>query len=163
MSRTILIAYAVLAALAYVTLASPAAALSCLRPTVPSSFALAQQSPLTYVMAVGRLTPVPGHAEPVRRDPPMAIEETVRAEFQGRLATLSGFDRPVTLPVSVELVCAGPWCASVPRDEVLLFLEKRGDAYTLLEGPCPRFALAASPEAEAAALSCLRGGRCADP
>ncbi|TFL18384.1 hypothetical protein [Jannaschia formosa] len=146
----------ILAALMAATLAQPAAALSCLQPSVASSFGHAQESPLTYVLATGRMTPLPGTARPVPRES-LQVSSVQRARLDGHLASLSGFDRPISVPVQVETYCAGPWCGGVPEGEVLLFLEKRGDTYVLLEGPCPQFALTATPEALDEALACLRG------
>ncbi|PWJ22190.1 hypothetical protein [Jannaschia seohaensis] len=138
-------------------LAQPATALTCAPPSVASSFAIAQDSPLTYVLAAGRLTPLGGTATPVPRDPPLRVHEVRLARLDGHLASRSGFDRPVSLEIAVELICAGPWCADLPEGELLLFLERHGDDYVLLEGPCPRFALTSTPETRAEALACLTG------
>jgi len=152
----------ILAAMIAISLAQPVAALSCLRPTVASGFGHAQDSSLTYVLATGRLTPLPGEAIPVPRDIP-EVTQARPARLDGHVASPGGFDHPVSLPIRVETYCVGPWCGTLPEGKMLFFLEKRGDAHVLLEGPCPRFALSATPEALTQAMDCLTGSGCGDP
>ena len=142
--------------------ATQTAALSCLRPSVQASFREAQAAEATYVLALGRLAVPGGSALPPAGYRPGAKPYSVEATFEGMLATLRGFDRPARVPVAVEVGCAGPWCGAAPVDqELLFFLERRGDGFALEEGACPRWALGATPEAVDAALSCLRGEGCA--
>jgi hypothetical protein len=159
MLNPILLAAATLAALAWVTLASPAAALSCLRPAVAQTYAQADADPRVYVLALGSLTPRPGEAPPEQpTDPNDRRGYALETEFTGRLATRGGFDRAARLPVRVEVGCAGPWCGDAPRGDVLMFLERRATTYVLDAGPCPWFAFEPTDEAKAQALACLRGG-----
>ncbi|MGB3555192.1 MAG: hypothetical protein WBA25_11195 [Jannaschia sp.] len=158
MTRTIL------AALLATALAGPAAALSCLAPSVEGSFRAADESDAQYAMAVGTLTPLPGEAIPAPSPDPNQREGYVlQTRFEGNLATLDGFDRPATFDVAVEVECAGAWCGGVPVGAKLLFLERREDGNVLVEGPCPRFALAATPENMSGAVACVRGEACAAP
>ena len=148
---------AVPAALA--ALAQPAAALSCLAPSVATSFAAANAAEAEYVMAVGRFALLPGEAVPEQPDDPNARQGySVQTRFQGRTATNAGFTEEVTGDVTVEVGCAGPWCGAVPLGRVLVFLERRGDALVLTEGPCPRFALDATAAREDEAIACATGG-----
>ena len=148
---------AVPAALA--ALAQPAAALSCLAPSVATSFAAADASEAEYVMAVGRLALLPGQTIPEQPDDPNAREGySVQARFEGRTATTEGFTQDVTGDVTVEVGCTGAWCGGVPLDRVLVFLERRGDDLVLTEGPCPQFALDATPAREAEAIACATTG-----
>lgn len=161
MPNPIVLAAMTLAALAYVALAMPAAALSCLRPEVAMTFAQAQEDPRVYVLARGRLTPLAGEQPPAApADPNEGRPYSLRTEFAGVLATRDGFDVDATLPVRVEVDCAGPWCGGMPEGEALMFLERRGEGYVLEAGPCPWFAFEADDASVSQALSCLRGDDC---
>ena len=153
-----------LAALLSTALAGQAAALSCARPSVADSFALAVDAESQYVIAVGRIGIPEGTELP---EPGGTPEErtgyAVDAVFQGELASTGGFDQPVQFPITVEIGCAGAWCGAFPREPVLAFIERRGDAFFLAEGPCPRFTLNATEEVVDAALSCVTGGPCEPP
>lgn len=153
----------ILAALLSTALAGQASALSCLRPSVQATFAQANASASKYVLAVGRVSLAPGTTLPSTGDDPNArTGYSVDARFDGDLASATGFDEKATFPLTVEVTCTGPWCGGVPQqaERMLLFVERRDDANVLVEGPCPFFALAATPEALAAALSCVKGGTC---
>ena len=143
-------------------LAQPASALSCLRPSVPQTFAVASASEASYVLAVGRIALMPGEAIPSTGDDPNAREGyTVRARLDGHLASPTGFDAPASFPLDVQVDCAGAWCGGVPLAErMLVFVERREDANVLVEGPCPFWAFKASPEVVAEAEACLRGEAC---
>ena len=158
MARTAHISAVLVAALIAAGTAERADALSCLRPSVESSFAAAQASSQIYAMAVGRLAVPPGAARPelVNPDEPEGVE--LPARFSGRMATLGGFDRAIDLAVTASVECAGPWCGGVPEGEVLAFVEQTPDGWRLQLGPCPQWALDVEPDTEARALRCLRDG-----
>ncbi|WP_299817894.1 hypothetical protein [uncultured Jannaschia sp.] len=154
----------ILAALLSTVIAAPASALSCLRPSVQASFQAAEASDADYVLVIGRIQPLPGEEIAPADDTPNDREGyAVRARFEGEVAGADGFGTQASFPLMVEVECAGPWCGGVPLDRNILFVERRGDENVLVEGPCPRFALDATPEAEAAVLSCLRGEDCTPP
>ena len=154
----------ILAALLSTALAGQANALSCLRPSVQSSFRTADASEAAYVLAIGRVQPLPGEEIAPADDTPNDRKGySVRTRFDGRIADAAGFETEASFPLTVEVECAGPWCGGVPLDRNILFVERRGEEIVLVEGPCPLFALDATPEAEAAALSCLRGEACTPP
>ncbi|MCK0168657.1 hypothetical protein MWU52_13945 [Jannaschia sp. S6380] len=159
MTRTIL------AVLLSTALASPAAALSCLRPSVQASYQAADAAEAQYVLSVGRLQLLPGETIPdtTGTDPNDRQGYTVRTRFDGKLADAGGFGTDAAFPVTVEVECAGAWCGGVPLDRVLLFLERRGEENVLVQGPCPRFALSATPEVVAGAAACLKGEDCTPP
>ncbi|UWQ18210.1 hypothetical protein [Jannaschia sp. M317] len=153
-----------LAAGLVILVAGPALALSCLAPTVQRSFAVAQDSPATYVLAVGMLTPLPGEAAPPDpTDPNQRQGHVLRTRFEGVLASGTGFNVYRLFDVAVEVGCLGPWCGGLPRGETLLFLERRADGHVLTAGPCGQFAFAATPEVKTQALACLQGGDCTAP
>lgn len=151
-----------LATLLGAALASPASALSCLRPSVAATFAQADAAEKEYVLAVGRISVLPEEAIPTPGgDPNERQGYTVRARFDGELASPTGFDEAASFPLTVEVECAGPWCGGVPLAErMLVFVERRADENVLVEGPCPFWALQATPEVVAQAEACLRGEAC---
>lgn len=151
-----------LAALLSVSLAHPAAALSCLRPSVQATFAAASEAEAQYVLAVGRITLLPGETIPSTGEDPNARKGyTVRAQLVGELASATGFDEPASFPLDVQVDCAGAWCGGVPVVErMLVFVERRDGRNLLVEGPCPLWALRATPEVVAQAEACLRGEAC---
>ena len=153
----------ILVALAATALAQPASALSCLRPSVEASFAEASASEASYVLALGRVTLRPGEAIPGTGDDPNDRQGyAVQARFDGMLASPTGFDEAASFPLTVRVDCAGPWCGGVPQAErLLLFVERRDGENLLVEGPCPFWALDASPEVVARAEACIRGEACA--
>ena len=152
-----------LAALLATALAGPADALSCLRPSVAQTFTEASAAEAQYVLAVGRVSLMPGETIPSTGDDPNDRRGyAVEARFDGVLASPTGFDDDAAFPLTVEVECAGAWCGAVPLAErVLAFVERRGDRNVLVEGPCPFWALRATPEVVAQAEACLRGEACA--
>ncbi|MEM9797783.1 MAG: hypothetical protein AAF919_14920 [Pseudomonadota bacterium] len=143
-----------------ISLAGPAAALSCLRPTVETSFAAAHEAAEEYVIAVGSIRVDPGQkAPPVVGGVQGARDLSLTGRVTGRLATLTGFDRSLDAPVTVEIGCAGPWCGSAPSEPSILFLQRTAEGYVLPEGPCPVFSLPLTlqDDMEGRAMACLTG------
>ncbi|KIT16345.1 hypothetical protein [Jannaschia aquimarina] len=156
MSRTAQIAAMLVLPCIGMGIAERSWALSCLRPSVESSFAAAQASSSIYEMAVGTFIVAPGEAlPPAVTDDPNREPSRIAARFEGRFATLEGFEQERQVPVTLELGCTGPWCATVPTGQVLVFLERADDGYVLSEGACPRLMFAANPEKERQAMACL--------
>lgn len=152
-----------LAALLSTALAGQASALSCLRASVPQTFAEAASAQAQYVLAVGRISLLPGQAIPSTGDDPNARQGyAVEARFDGKLASPTGFDADASFPLTVEVHCAGAWCGGVPvAERMLIFVERRDGTNVLVEGPCRFWALGATPETVAQAEACLRGEACA--
>lgn len=138
----------------------PALALSCLRPSVATTFAGAAASDATYRLVLGKIDLLPGQIPRVFNGQTAGEPYTLKARFSGRQGGTDGFRRPVAFPVTLDIGCAGPWCGSVPRGEVLMFVEARGADHALELGACPHFALPATPETIAQARQCLAGGPC---
>ena len=143
-----------------ILMAQPALALSCLRPDVARTYQIAHESPATYVLAKGTITVREGEVVHPGVNQPAIEDYTVRATFEGRLASPDGFDEPAEGDLTIEIGCAGNWCGGVPGGEVIAFIELRDGAAYLAQGACPQNTFAATPEIEAAALSCLTGGEC---
>jgi len=164
MARTAHIPAVLVAAVAVAMSAGRAEALSCLRPSVESSFTTAQASSHEYVMAVGSVILAPGQQVPDAVGENVRSDVTLDARFTGDLASAGGFVTPADMPLALDLTCAGPWCATPPAGEVLAFIQRDADGgHRLTLGPCPQFALGVQDDTRARALACLRGGSCAAP
>ncbi len=139
----------------------PAAALSCLRPDVTRSYGYADEAPDIYHVGRGTIALDPGQTVRGAVDAAEPEPYSLTGTFRGETLTRDGFDRPVTLPVRLDLACAGPWCGTPPDGEAVMFLRRdAGAGYVLTIGPCPRDVFAATPDVEARVLSCLRDGGC---
>ncbi|MEM7641102.1 MAG: hypothetical protein AAF366_01075 [Pseudomonadota bacterium] len=143
-------------------IAQPAAALSCQRPSIAGTFNALNAAEETYIMVRGTVASLPGEQSEPEGELNERQSYVVQAQFTGDMATASGFDRPLDIPLTVEVGCAGPWCGGVPEGEVIAFLEQRNGRYVLAAGPCPFSALTASEEAQVQAMSCLRAEACED-
>lgn len=152
-----------LATLLSTALAGQASALSCLRPSVQQTFAEASASAAQYVLAVGRVSLLPGETIPsTGEDPNERKGYAVKARFDGKLASATGFDADASFPLTVQVECAGPWCGGMPVvDRMLVFVERRDGENVLVEGPCPFWTFDAAPDVVTQAESCLRGEDCA--
>jgi len=146
------------AALMSTAIAGEASALSCIAPTVQGSFKQANESEAQYVMAVGRIQLLPGETVPSTGDDPNNRQGySVKTRFDGKLASATGFDQDASFPLTVEVGCIGAWCGGVPLDRMLVFVERRDSENVLVEGPCPLFALKATPAVITDAEACLTG------
>lgn len=146
-----------------VTMAGQAVALSCAAPTVEASFAAADAADAQYALAVGKITLLPGWGIPERdANDPEPKGYIVKARFDGNLASTTGFDSQAAFPLTVEVICVTNVCGAVPQEEVLVFVERREGENVLVEGPCPRFALPATPEIQAEAIACVTEGGCGE-
>lgn len=150
-----------LAAFVALWVAGPALALSCLHPSIANTYAGADAVDVSYRLILGKIDLLPGQTPRSVNGQSAGEPYTLNARVSGRQGGADGFRRPVAFPVTLEIGCAGPWCGSVPRGEVLMFVEARGADHVLALGACPHFALQATPETIAQARQCLAGGRCA--
>jgi hypothetical protein len=109
----------------------------------------------------GRLTPL----DEVPDITPEAQEQSVRYRLEGTRITAHGAAPTQTVDVTLTGVCAGPWCASLPRDgdERLYVLEGEIGQLSATIGPC-QGTVHAIPDAEQteALQRCLRNGKCSD-
>ena len=135
-----------------------AQALSCLRPDPVNSFLAANESPETYVILRGRV------AEAEILIPPVVGKDQshpVPGWFIGQALTSTGFDQPLETPVTVQVLCAGPWCGSMlPEEDLIIFATLTDGVYEIQAGPCDGAAFQPSPETEALLLSCFQGAAC---
>ena len=140
-------------------------ALSCLRPSVADSYAMADHSDARFVVVLGRLEPMAGVTIPEPGGDLNAREGySVEVAFTGRMGTRDGFGATRTMPVTVKVECVGAWCGGVPTEEAIMFLERaEDDRLLLVESACPRWVLPATAENIDAVEACLSGGACAPP
>jgi hypothetical protein len=120
--------------------AGPAAALSCLRPDVGTSFEMADARPESFVIGLGSLSRTGQNVRngPATNDPNDLVGYSFPARFEGHLATSSGFNAARSLDVTVEVNCSGAWCGGESLDEHgLYFLRRDGESdYALEADPC---------------------------
>ncbi|PWK61680.1 hypothetical protein [Roseicyclus mahoneyensis] len=134
--RALFLCFALLAA-------GPAAALSCMRPEIATSFAMAAESPDDFVLAVGRLVRSgPDRTEGVPGpNPGERGSYSFAARFEGNLASPRGFDIPRSFDVTVEVECFSVWCGSPSLGENGLYFFRRdgADDHALIAGLCGGF------------------------
>lgn len=140
-------------------LAAPAHALTCAPPDPLRSFQEAQAAPEAYVVLNGRLDVDRGLMPP--GDGSVRDPGPVPAAFDGVALGLEGFAQPLRAEVTVQPVCAGPWCGSIGPGTYLLFAQDTGAGYEVTVGPCGGRAFG-DPEAAVldALVACLRGEGC---
>ncbi len=118
----------------------PAIALTCIQPTIPDSFAAANERPEDMVIAMGsmrRTGPDVPHG-PDNGDPNMRVGYSFPAQFTGAFAGRHAFGPERTVNVTVEVQCAAAWCGSDWLGEALYFLRVDGpDQYTFESTVCP--------------------------
>lgn len=157
------------AAVAVMGFVGSAQALSCLKPSVENSFNGWADSPDTYYIGKGTLTPL----SPLPRIPDAgsasngADTSNLRAvyRFDGEMIGLAG-NTPISHVVWVRASCAGPWCGGFPSggtSGILAF--KHLPDYTLEAsfGPCGGDLFKdRDGSVEAKVRSCMAAGRCPD-
>lgn len=150
-------------ALAYaLALCAPvqALALSCVAPSVTRSFHAADAAPETYVVVKGRLDFAPADLEAAARA--RAPRAEIAAQLRGRALSMGGFVHPFDQPVTLELLCFGPWCGQLQSGvETLVFLRREGGRHLLTLDPCGGFAFARPTAAQLNRIQrCFRGEDC---
>lgn len=136
--------------------ATQAMALSCVKPDVANAFKGAMASDLNYVVLKGTFAFTP----PAKTQKPQA--ETIEAEFSGRLLTDQGFTQQVAAPLTINLTCAGEWCADMsPNTSYVTFVENRDSKLVLDVSPCYALTFKELPIEEIKRLeNCAQGGAC---
>ena len=140
-----------------------AVSLSCMSPTIESSFIHYSESESTYIMALGKLVNIRS-VVPAKDDMSSGDVrgESYTADFIGHMATRSGFDREVKLTVAVSGTCAAVWCGRVSSDvQMLGFFQETPYGYKLTDGPCGGAVFYnVDKQMKRKALRCMRGGVC---
>ena len=127
------------------------------------SFQQAQESPDTYVVALGLLDFDPARLPVQDLQDQTDRSTTLPARLTGQALTSKGFIPGFAREITINARCFGPWCASAkPGTETLVFLKRTEDAYELELTPCGGFAFPApSDEGLARVDSCFAGKGCA--
>lgn len=153
------------AALAVVTLADPALALSCMRPDAVRMFEYARDSVDIYYVIRGRVTPVRAYKVPeVDFDAPASDRDVFTetpVQISGVGLSARGFSVPVEISAIVRLSCLSVWCAGPPADgELLMIVEKSGNDLVLEIGPCGGTAIPWDRASEERLLQCHLSDTC---
>ena len=139
-------------AAAIAALATPALALSCLRPNVVQTYKRAAEAEESYSVVIGTIrfdeSKLP---KSVGNDSPPNTR--IAARFQGKALTKSGFDMPFARNITLEVLCFGPWCGGAGSDE------KTG--YVMEADPCGGMLFQRPNERMLDQVErCFTGGRC---
>lgn len=126
----------ILIAVLVTLVASQAAALSCIRPDAVRTYTTLEADEATYYVLYGTLdfdaTKQPQGVVNEERDP-----APIAARFTGNGLSGTGFDRPFTRDVTVQPLCAGPWCGNAPVNVAsLMFGKVVGDDIIIEASPC---------------------------
>ncbi len=155
----------VYAALASLILTGPAAALSCLRPDLATTFERINAAPETYFAIHGTLDFDETQLPKVDIDNQQATppETQIPARLRGEALGRIGFTRPFDGPVTLNVQCFGPWCAQPPAgDAVLAFVRQDADGFSLTLDPCGGDAFfSPAPALLDTAHRCFTDGACA--
>lgn len=144
--------------------ATPAGALSCRMPDAGLTYDQAAASPSQYAVVVGTVDFDPKRLPEHRSGGQVQKNTAVPARVTGRALDTNGFLTPFRRDVTLDVLCFGPWCASMEPDKpYMMFLELRSDGYALTLTPCNDFAFA-NPDRkmlERITLCFQLGGSCA--
>lgn len=137
----------------------PAAALTCLPPTVERAFGAAHAAAEVYVPVIGRFT---GFVPRAADDTLNGADRRYRARFAGHAMTAQGPGPRVAAEVAVTESCLGPWCpALTPEIPVLTFLQRDGAGYRFEVDACNGNLFPDPTDAQIEALqACLRTMAC---
>lgn len=128
------------AALIASALASPALALSCMPHGVVDSYKQAEAATASYVVVHGRLVFDEARLPKVDMNNQAATPPSTRipALISGKSLSKQGFERRFQASITLDIQCAGPWCAGANSGiDYLAFLEVQADgSYALSLNPC---------------------------
>lgn len=138
-----------------------AAALSCMVPDVTAAYRTAQTAEERYLVVLGTLrfdeALLPraiGNESPPRTPIP--------ARLTGQALTGTGFDFAFDRPITLEVLCYGPWCGGAGSGiAYLAFLREGPERHVLSADPCGTMLFQdPSDESLATIAHCVRKGRC---
>lgn len=144
-------------------LAAPgiAHALSCMAPNPAHEINWMLEKGRKVALITGRLTPVSEVPDLTPEGPPVLANYRLDGSriTEGNVVPVTGVE------VLLTGVCAGPWCASLPRttDPQLFVLEGEDETLTATIGPCQgTLHRPPDPDQVEALQRCLKGGGCSD-
>ena len=142
-----------------------AAALSCVPHSVEAAYQQAAQSEDTFVIALGVLSFDPALMPVVdlNRQDETEPRTEIPALLRGRLLTQA--TGSVEIPLTLAVLCYGPWCAQAQDGaETLAFLKETPAGYELETNPCGGFMFQEPPaEMIRKVEECYRGAACEPP
>lgn len=142
-------------------LASPAVALSCLRPDVVRSYHQAAGAEEHYVVVHGELRFDQSRLPDAElNDSPPSTR--IAAKLSGHALSNGTFSHPFDRSIKLDVLCFGPWCGVAKSGvDYLAFLEVREGGYILKINPCGGQAFAEpTPEMLRQVEQCNAGGPC---
>ena len=159
LARTVLLPLAL-----YGTTFAPALALSCLPQDVARVYEQAASSEDTYTVVHGTLTFDETRLPKTdwqnqQKTPPDTL---IPARLKGKALTRRGFNAGFNRPITFNVQCLGPWCASAKSGTpYLAFLRKTDSDYHLDINACGGMGFAEpSEKALETVVQCFRGGPC---
>lgn len=149
-------AYAAMIAL----IAGQASALSCMRPDPVSAYQQAADAQGVYYVLYGALDfdaiELPKGVENNPRAP-----APISAMFHGNGLSPEGFNLRFDQPVTVQPICAGPWCGQVaPHTAAIVFVQALDDHLLLEVGPCGGQVFEQPSQADLDAMVQCANGNC---
>lgn len=149
----------VLMACLALVLASPALALSCMRPDAVRVFEKARDATAAYYIVKGRVSLREAANKP---EPNSKTSAVTRAHVSGSALTASGFNVAFDQDIDVASTCLGPWCGDPDSltGELIMALEIRPGSLRLHLGPCGGDQLPWHAEQEMRLLQCHLSGDC---
>lgn len=151
----------ILTGLLMLLIATPALALSCLRPDVRTAFVQAQEAEETYIVVHGTLSfDASKLPEAVLNDSPPVTR--IAARLMGMGLTETGFDVAFERDVTLEVLCFGPWCGGAGDGaRYLAFLRQDGAGYVVSADPCASLLFhEPKPEDLTTVAQCYKAGHC---
>ena len=142
-------------------IAGQAAALSCIRPDVATTFLRMNEVPEDVYVLRGTLefdeSLLPQGVVNEERDPVL-----IPAMFIGKGLTLEGFTSRFERPVTVQTGCYGPWCGSAASgEELITFAKVLGEDIVIEVDPCGTTTFYQPTESMVdSVVSCIRGEKC---
>ncbi len=137
-----------------------AQALRCIRPDAVRSYNEAARLDATFYVVHGRLRIDPAEMPPLVRETP--TPERIGAVIVGHSLTKQGFTKDFVAPLTLDLQCAGIWCARVANNtDVLAFVEETEAGLVLEMRPCGEW-VHISPDAQmlSRVVACHTKGLC---
>ena len=141
-------------------IAGQAVALSCMRPDPVGSFARFAEDDASYYVLYGTLD-FDASLQPkgvVNRERNLA---PIAARFKGFGLTQDGFTARYENAVTLQPVCAGPWCGEqMPGIKSLIFAKVTGDTVTVSYGPCGGSVFAEPSDVTLRDMTACMNGNC---
>jgi len=149
---------------ALMLLGSQAAALSCIAPDPVMSFHQADEDPDPIFILHGQVifdeSLLPQGVVNETRDP-----DPIPGVFQGAALTRTGFNAPFESDVTVQSICAGPWCGGMASGApYLMFVRDTAAGLVVEVNPCGGTVFQ-DPAVQVLdqMTHCIRGERCEKP